>query len=255
MDSNRTFSKEEISKILDKASKIQSRKDLNRDEIALSVDDLQHIANEVGIDHESLHEAIRSAGITELDVKFNWFKLSSTILEDKTVEGELTDDAWEDVVQDIRRITGYIGKPVKMGKMYEWVQPESDTGVEKQLSMSPQQGSTKIRFIAQWKAFEIILVGFSMFVGTGLGMFLFNLLGFSGATFFTLPILGGFAGFGLSRLYMKHYFEKQKRQYKQIVATIEKRLDRSNATKALLDVVEGDQNVALGNKQNRRERS
>ena len=125
-----------------------------------------------------------------------------------------------------------------MGSIYEWEQPESETGVEKQLSVSPKQGKTKIRFIAQWKALEIIMVYFALFAGAGLGMFLFNLFQMSGAWFFTLPLLGSIAGFGLSRLYFKRYFEKQKSQYAQIVAAIVKRLKRAEDRKPLLDEVE-----------------
>lgn len=255
MDSNRTFSKEEISKILALASKIQTRKDLNQDKLALSVEDLQHIAEEVGIDRESLYEAIQVSGIPERDARFRWFRLSSTLLEDQTVAGELTDEAWEDVVQEIRRITGHIGKPAKVGSIYEWEQPESDTGVEKQLSVSPKQGKTKIRFIAQWKAYEIILVYFALFVGAGLGMFLFNLFRLSGASFFTLPILGGLAGLSLSRLYLKRYFEKQKNQYTQIVAAIEKRLRRGASKKTMLDEVELDQDATSETQRALREKS
>lgn len=254
MDPNRTYSKEEISKILALASKIQNRKDVNRDEQVLTVEDLQHIAGEVGIDRDSLNEAINRTGSTGTEIEFQWFKLSSTILDDLTLNGEMTEEAWEDVVQEIRRITGYIGKPGKMGKAFEWEQPETDTGVEKHLSVSPQNGKTKIRFIAQWKAFEIITVGFTMFVGAGLGLYIFNFFQLTGAAFFTLPLFGGLFGFGLSRLFMKRYFEKQKSQYAQIVAAVEKRLQIGGAQKALLDEVELDQGVTSETQRALRER-
>lgn len=238
MDPKRTFSKEEISKILALASKIQNQKDLNQDQMALSVEDLRHIAAEVGIDQESLDQAIDRAGSADPDATFRWFGLSSTIFDDFTLNGELTEEAWEDVVLEIRRITGYIGKPGKVGKAFEWEQPETDTGVEKHLSLSPKNGKTKIRYIAQWKAYEIIMVGTALFGGAGLGIFLFNLFQMSGAWFFTLPLLGSIAGFGLSRLFFKRYFEKQKSQYAQIVAAIKKRLRSSGAQKVLLDELE-----------------
>jgi uncharacterized protein (UPF0248 family) len=238
MDPNRTFSKEEISKILALASKIQNQKDLNQDEMALSVEDLRHIAAEVGIDRESLNQAIDTASSADSDATFRWFRQSSTILDDLTLTGELTEEAWEDVVQEIRRITGYIGKPGKVGKAFEWEQPESDTGVEKHLSLSPKNGKTRIRYIAKWYAVEVIAVGSSMLFGAGLGILLFELLQLSGASFLILPFLGVLSGFGLSRLIMKRYFEKQKSQYAQIVAAIKKRLRSSGAQKVLLDEIE-----------------
>lgn len=243
MDPNRTFSKEEISKILALASKIQTRKDLNQDQMALSVEDLRHIAAEVGIDRDSLEQAIDRASSAEPDTSFRWFGKSSTILDDMTLSGELAEEAWEDVVQEIRRITGHIGKPGKVGKAFEWEQPETDTGVEKHLSLSPQNGRTRIRYIAQWYALEVITVGVSMFAGAGLGIFLFELFQLSGASFFILPFLGILSGFGLSRLFMKRYFEKQMRQYAQIIEAIKKRLPRGEARKALLDEVESESDM------------
>jgi hypothetical protein len=238
MDPNHTFSKEEISKILALASKIQNRKDLNEDQMSLSVEDLRHIAEEVGIDRESLDMAIDRAGRGDLDATFRWFGKSSTIFDDMTLSGELTEEAWEDVVQEIRRITGHIGKPGKVGKAFEWEQPETDTGVEKHLSLSPKNGSTRIRYIAKWYAFEVIALGFSMFVGAGLGIFLFELLQLSGALFFILPFLGVLSGFGISRLFMKRYLEKQKSQYMRIVDAIKKRLRSGGAQKTMLDELE-----------------
>ncbi len=77
-----------------------------------------------------------------------------------------------------------------------------------------------------------------MFFGAGLGILLFEWLQLSGASFFILPFLGILSSFGLSRLIMKRYFEKQKSQYAQIVASIKKRLRSSGAQKALLDELE-----------------
>lgn len=79
MDNNRTFSKEEISKILAKASKIQAGKDLYGDQPGLTEEELVHIAEEVGIDRDSLLEAIQSPDMPELDSTFNWITASHKI--------------------------------------------------------------------------------------------------------------------------------------------------------------------------------
>lgn len=252
MDPNRTFSKEEVSKILSMASKIQNRKDLNQDKLALTVEDLQHIAEEVGIDRNSLDEAIRNAGTVGQDESFNWLGLSSTLHKELTLQGEMDDEAWEDFIQDVRKITGYIGKAGMVGKAYEWEQPESDTGVEKLFSLSPQQDSTKVRFFAQWRALEIISIGFSAFAGAGLGMFFINLLQTSGATLLTFPIVGALSVFGISRLIMKWYYDRQKTQYDQMVAAVEKSLRRSGARKTMLDELEHEQEQEQGQERGQR---
>jgi hypothetical protein len=94
-----------------------------------------------------------------------------------------------------------------------------------------------------------------MIVGGGLGMFLFNFLGLSGASFFTLPFLGSLAGLGTARLYLHNYFERQKSKFTQIVAAVEKRLRRGGTKKTMLDEVELDQDTASETQRAFRERS
>lgn len=223
MDSNRTYSKEEISKILARASKIQTRKDLYGDEQGLTEEELLHIAEEVGIDKESLFEAIHSSGIPELDSEFNWFKSSSNIQNMQTVEGEISEESWEEIVQDIRRITGGIGKPNKVGKTFEWKQQIKEIGY-KHLSFNPRKGSTQIQYISEWSALELILSIVPFFIGAGFTGILLDGTAFPGFVYFIIPLLGGLSGTGLVRFYLKKYFKKQKTQFTRIVAAVGKRL-------------------------------
>ncbi len=79
------------------------------------------------------------------------------------------------------------------------------------------------------------MVGVSIFLGAGLGMILFNILEMPGAWFIILPLLGAALGFSFSRIVFQWYFEKQKRQYAQIISAIKKRLRGDSAQEAMRD--------------------
>lgn len=255
MVSNRTYSKEEISKILTRASKIQTRKDLYGDEQALTEEELVHIAEEVGINKESLFEAIHSSDIPELDSEFNWFKSSSNIQNMQTVEGEITEESWEKIVQDIRRITGGIGKLNKVGKIFEWKQRINEIGY-KHLSFIPQKGSTQIQYISEWSALELIQSIIPFFIGAGLTGILLDGTAFPGFIYFIIPLLGGLTGTGLVRFYLKKYFEKQKTQFSRIVAAAGKRLRPGITPEIHIDKeeVRGQESTSVSQKA-RREKS
>lgn len=223
MESKRTFSKEEISKIIAKASKIQARKDLYGNDHSLTTEELEHIAEEVGIDKDSLYEAIETPYFPELDSKFRWFQSSSTIQDIQTVDGEINEDLWEEVVQDIRRITEGIGKPNKVGKNFEWEQRIKEVGY-KHLSFIPKKGGTQIQFVSKWSALELILSVVPFFIGAGLAGILLDGTNFPDFVYFIIPLFGGLTGAGVMRFYLKKYFEKQKTQFNRIVTATAKRL-------------------------------
>ncbi len=226
MDNKRTFSKEEISKILTKASKIQARKDLYGDEQGLTEEELLHIAEEVGIDKDSLLKAIQRADLPELDSDFNWLTASSKIQDIHIIDGEISEETWEEVVQDIRRITGGIGKLNRVGKSYEWEQRMKEIGY-KHISLAPQKGKTKIQFVSNWKGLKLLTTILPFFFGALLTGIILDGTNLPEFIYILLPALGGLGGIGLGRVYLKRTFEKQKLMFKQIIRAIGKRISPS----------------------------
>lgn len=223
MENKRTFSKEEISNILSKASKIQTRKDLYGEEQGLTEVELVHIAEEVGIDRESLLEAIHSADIPELDSEFKWITSSHKIQDVHITPGEIDEDTWEDVVQEIRRATGGIGKINKVGKSFEWEQRRREIGY-RHISLTPQEGNTKIQFVSNWRQLMITSSFLSFIAGATLTGIFLDGTNYADIIYFLLPLLGGFGALGVGRFFLKRYFEKQKAQFRRIVAAIGKRI-------------------------------
>lgn len=234
MDNKPTFSKEEISKILTKASKIQARKDLYGDQQGLTEDELLHIAEEAGIDKDSVQEAIQSAHMPELDSDFNWITASHKIQDVHITPGEIDEDTWEEIVQDIRQITGGIGKIHKVGKSFEWEQRIKEVGY-KHISLTPQDGNTKIQFVSNWRGMMILSSLLPFLAGAAImGIFLDG-TNFPDIVYILLPFLAGIGGLGMGRFYLKRYFEKQKSQFRRILSAIGKRIQPPGSPDIILE--------------------
>ena len=227
MTNNRSYTKEEISDILSRASKIQTRKELYSEQQGLTEDDLIHIAEEVGIDKDSVIEAIQHPNVSELDSSFNWITGSSKIQDFKVVDGEITQESWEKIVQDIRRVTGGIGKLNTVGKSFEWEQRLKEVGY-KHISLTPENGSTKIQLVSNWRGLTLISTFLSFLAGAAITGIFLDGTNFADYIYLLLPSLIGLGGIGLSRFYLKHYFEKQKRMFREIIQSVGKRVNPSS---------------------------
>lgn len=243
MESERIFSKEEISKILSKASKIQAQKELYGEEHGLTVEELEHIAKEAGIDRNSLYEAIQNSDIPEFDSPFNWITASSHIQNIQIVSGEISKDTWEEIVQEIRRITGGIGKLNVVGKSFEWEQRLKEIGY-KHISLTPENGTTKMQFVSNWGGLKLISTILPFIAGVAITSVLLDGTNFSDIVYLLLPLLGGTVALTAGRFYLKSYFKKQKKLFTQIAHSIRKKLDPSITSTILIEDSKGSNEIS-----------
>lgn len=219
MDKDPVFSKKEISTILAKASEIQTQKDIYGDKEGLSKKELIGIAKEVGVDENSILEALQSIQNPESNAPFNWLRGTSKVQTITTIDRELTSDDWEEIILEIRRVTGGIGKTSEMGKSFEWEQNIKDIGY-KHLSLSPKDGKTKIQFVSSWSGVKFIVSFFSFLIP-----FMITAIsqdGSSNTILFSsiLAMLGGLTGLGASRVFLKLYFDNQKERANSLISVI-----------------------------------
>lgn len=234
MIEERFFSKDEVSKILSNAARIQAKKDLYNDGQGLTEQELLRVAEEAGINQASVKEAIQSKDFREMHSSFNWLAGSSNIQGVKQIDAEVADENWEEVAHEIRRITGGIGKLNHISKSFEWEQRIKEIGY-KHFSFTPQNGSTKVQYVFNWSG----LKGLATFLPTFLGM-IFTMValdekGFSGLSYIILLLLGGTSGFSLGCLFLKAYFERQKSLLKKILAAIGKPLSSYKSSSITID--------------------
>lgn len=222
------YSKKQISEILNKASEIQTRKDLYGDNQTLTEAELIHIANEVGIDKDSLFEAIEAVRHPGPDSSFDWLKGTSRVQDSVLTEGEVTDENWDDMVREIRRVTGGIGKNGKTAKTFEWEQRRREMGY-RHISLTRENGKTRIQYVYNWNSLKFMITFMSIFFGWFGALMLLEGLGFlpKGLNMIT-ALGGGLLTFGISRVYLKNYFETQKEMLGDLVNSLSRKLRSSS---------------------------
>lgn len=219
MSTQKTYSKKDIGRILRKASEIQTQKDLYGDKEGLDQQELVSLAKEVGIDKSSLLEALNKYNEQDLEKSFNWLSGTPRIQKIATVEGEITEDIWDEVVQEIRKINGGIGKLIRTKQSFEWEQRMREIGY-KHISFTPKKGSTKIQYVSSWAPLRFLTLFMSTFMFGVLSLIFFKGIGFPKeiAVFFS-PI-GGIIGFSTGMLFLKAKFKKEKKKLVSIINAV-----------------------------------
>jgi len=238
LPNNHTYSRKEISKILKKASEIQTQKDLYGDKDGLSEQEILELASEVGIDKASILEAIHIHDKPDFDQEFKWSNVTSKIQEVTYVDEEMSSEQWEDVVQEIRKVTGGIGKSSKIGTSFEWEQRRREFGY-KHISLTPKDGKTKIQYVHNWTALKMPLLFIPVFLGSVFMLVALKGIGFPKSTAVMFAPLGGLIAITGGLTYLKYYYNKEKRRLKDIISSISKKITSSKGARISVE----DENV------------
>ena len=86
---------------------------------------------------------------SKLDNKFNWLKGTSAIHDIQLIEGEITNENWEEVEREVRRSLHAIGESNKQGTSFEWQQHFKDIGF-RHISFTPENGYTRVEYVHKW---------------------------------------------------------------------------------------------------------
>lgn len=239
MTDSKSYSKKEISKILTKASEIQVKKDLFEDQETLSKEDLVHIAEEVGISEEALNEALAKVGEPDLEEQtYSLINGTSRIQDVSSVQGEINEDQWEDLVLEIRKITGGIGKVKKTGNTYEWEQRRSDFGY-KHFSFTPKNGQTKIQMVSSWGPLKSLASFLSFFIAFIVTLIAVKEISGKQLALMIAPLFG-LGGFAMSRFFLKSYYQKQKDQLSKLTASVSRKISSLSKSSGSIEIEDQD---------------
>lgn len=237
MKDDQLYNEEEIVKLLRNASQIQTQKELKTKKEGVSKKELFEIAEEIGIDSNSLQEAILKNNFYKRTPSFHWFKGTSNIQLTNIINGEVSNENWDELVPEVRKLLHNIGQDSVQKKSFEWKIHVKDISY-KHISLAPYKSKTKIQFNSGWKGLTFIISFFSFlipFMITSISFAEFNLPLILIALIASIVGLGGIM---TTRLYLKSYFEKQIRVFKNISKALEKKLTLSNSEKRI--VIEND---------------
>jgi len=136
------YNRKEVGAILKKATEDSSTNNSDTS-IGLSVNELQQIASEVGIDPEQIARAAAEIDVTsEKNEQTFWggpFSFNSQVL----AEGEITDGQWEEMLIAIRNFFQSKGEVTTRESVFEWSSPWGATN-SAQVTALKDDGKTKI---------------------------------------------------------------------------------------------------------------
>lgn len=229
MDINHRFNRDEISKILKRAAELEHNENIDDDSDGLTLQELQQVSKEVGIDPKYIQLALRELQTPTRSLTSNILggPFKYNILE--AAPGTLTEEEWEEVVSEIRRIHGGIGKTSKLGNTFEWEQRKQEIGYI-QVSLSPKKDHTKIHINANYRYYASMIYTFTGVFGTILLIKLFGSMGFSGISQAIAATLGATGILTTTRFYLSSWMKKKRKTYDKLIGRFQEMLSPDHQT-------------------------
>ena len=142
MAQDRIYSEEEIGRVLKRAAEIQGKQPRTSG-YGLSLAEIQELAADSGIDPELVTAAVSELKADQEALKKTIWggPLSSTLI--RSVEGQLSDDTWEEMLAMLRRTYKETGETERRGTTRQWMSRGQD-GRRSHLIATYRDGRTEL---------------------------------------------------------------------------------------------------------------
>lgn len=228
------YSKKELSKILALASEIQTQRDITKGEEGLSEEELLGIAKEVGIDSETLLMAINRFKSQQHKTSFSWLKGTTRLQSGTTFEGELNQEKWEELLEELIQVTGEMGESSIAGNKFELKQNMGEIG-SRYISFSSKNGKTKVNYLSNWTAINLVSSVFSFIMGFVIALIALKESGLAKGLYMALSPFGGLLGVGLGRLFLKRFFDKEQDKLQKVIEATSSILEEGNKPEIFIE--------------------
>ncbi len=161
----RLFSEKEISRVLKRATELQEIEGPT-ETTGLSMEELQQIAAEVGIDPRHLAVAVAELE-QDGDSRFHWLGAPTSFELERVVEGEVSEQQWEEMVLVIRQAFDLVGGVGRVSRWFEWTHDSKDQ--QAQVTVTSQGGQTKIHLRVRFSKVAALLFFWSLSVAVAIG--------------------------------------------------------------------------------------
>lgn len=213
----RLFSEKEVSRVLKRATELQAVEG-SAETTGLSLEELQQIADEVGIDPRHLVVALAELEQGD-DGGFHWLGAPTTVDVERVVEGEVSEQQWERMVQEIRQEFDLVGGAGRVGRSFEWTRDSSDK--QAQVTVTPHEGQTTIQIHLRFPDAALQLYFWSLAAAAALGGFIGGGLDLPGLQAFFVMISAVIVAFLGLRFVFKGTAKKKERQARDLLARLE----------------------------------
>lgn len=182
----RSYTEKELRALIQRATELHEEAS-GGSERRLSLEDIEHIAAELGLPPEHMRTAAlelehqRSTG-----KPFRLWGAPFVIDQARVVDAEMTQEQWEQMVMELRAFTGKKGQTDEVGRAREWLHAvgEGDQGfnfVKTRVVLRPEDGRTSIHIRKQYGGAAIPAY----------------VLAFFGSIFAAIVMIEAFEGMGL----------------------------------------------------------
>ena len=151
---DRTYSEREIADLIERAVERQQEARRAQAGETLTLGEIERLAAEAGIDPQFLREAADEMDAAGRTLRKESGTTKTTVFVERWIDAELTPEAWEDAVVELRErfgpamgaaLGGVAGGTVQqVGNAYEW-RHTSGLGVQTTVTASPRDGRTRLR--------------------------------------------------------------------------------------------------------------
>ena len=146
----RRFNEQEVAAIIKRASELQQVESPAESTTGMSLAELEQIAREAGLDPALVRRAASDLDTRVSDRKPSAFLGAPTALVlERTIDGEVPQDAYEAMVLEIQRELGGVGSVSTLGRSLVWTMTGADrrrvTTRTVQVTVTPRNGRTTIR--------------------------------------------------------------------------------------------------------------
>jgi len=200
--SNRKFNDEEVALIIKRAAELQQTEQVEQDSSnALSLREVEEIAKEAGIDPALIRRAANTLDQrSEVTRPSPWVGAPTRLVFERVVDGEVSADAYEPLVNEIRRTFGDNGVPSVLGRTLAWTSTSqggrrNSRGRQIDVSVMSRGGITTIRVEEELRNLAGALFG--GLVGGGGGGTTGITIGL-GMGVFQSPVIAALLWFGLA---------------------------------------------------------
>ncbi len=223
--------------LIQRATQIHQEKS-DSSERGLSIDEIERIAKDLGLDAESLRTAAlelennlpNDAGTTfwggpfQQDLK-------------RVFDGAMTDEQWEEIVMTARRLTGNSGKTSEIGKTKEWSHSLDEGIMHTRVSLSPRNGQTTVEIQKQYRNGVLFAYFLALFFGgffTGISL---DGSGLSDPAIFTLFGTGCLSSVAAMRFAVAHWTKRQRRKIGDLMTGISRIFSESEPESSETELV------------------
>jgi hypothetical protein len=215
----RLYSDTEIGTLIQRATEIQEAQK-ESSERGLSLQELEQIAAEIGIDPQHFRAAALEleSGMAN-GARFRLWGGPFVLNEKRVVQGTLTGPQWEHIVQGLRRLTRSEGRITEIGRIREWSREIKDLDYTMQrtsVTISPREDQATIEVQTHYRGGAAAAYTLGVVLGGALAGIFLDGSGVSDLMSGIILAGSGLGGLGAARAAIGYWAKRQRRQLRRL---------------------------------------